>query len=104
MDLPSGDGSDTIAVRSVLTSAAGAQEHPEVHLKEQQLISGDLLLLCSDGLYNCVSADHIVKTLNAEPSVAERSSALVEAARSANAPDNISVIVLEYREARQSFM
>jgi len=91
--VPSGSG---MVVRTVLTSAAGSQENVEVHMAERELRDADLLLLCSDGLYNAVPEARIAAVLSGSQVVREQAEALVRAARTAGAPDNISAVVLRY--------
>jgi serine/threonine protein phosphatase PrpC len=82
------------AIRSVLTRAAGSQEDSDVHLKEFALQPGDVLLLCSDGLHGCVSDEQILKVFENRSGVQAASEALLAAAMSAGAPDNVSAVVV----------
>jgi PPM family protein phosphatase len=56
---------------------------------------GDVLLLCSDGLYGCVTDDAIAQALaaNGEPSAA--CDVLIRLALQAGAPDNVTCVVAE---------
>jgi len=83
-------------LRNVLTQAAGSQEAVEVHLHEGILEPGDILLLCSDGLYGAVARDHIRSILQNGEKLDVRVRRLIEAARTAGAPDNVSAVVLLY--------
>jgi serine/threonine protein phosphatase PrpC len=83
-------------MRNVLTQAAGSVESIEVHVREEALQSGDLLLISSDGLHGVIEPD-VIRSLLARTSDVDRCSRrLVEAAREAGAPDNVSVVVLRY--------
>src|SRR5258708_21276106 len=46
-------------MRNVLTQAAGSVESIEVHVREEALQSGDLLLISSDGLHGVIEPDVI---------------------------------------------
>jgi serine/threonine protein phosphatase PrpC len=83
-------------LRNVLTQAAGSQETVDVHIVEETLQPNDLLLLCSDGLYGCVSEPAIRSILAGEESVEVMVDRLVSAALNARAPDNVSAIVLHF--------
>ena len=90
------DSSRHPIIRNILTHAAGSQENAEVHLKEQPMSDGDLFLVCSDGLHGCVSDDRMAAILAATQNPHDGAAALLSAARSAGAPDNVSVVVFQY--------
>jgi len=83
-------------MRNVVTQAAGSQEDVEVHLHEHNIATGDVLLICSDGLYNPVQEPDILAALvhGGSPEIAAKQ--LVEAAIRWGAPDNVSAVVLRY--------
>jgi serine/threonine protein phosphatase PrpC len=72
-------------------------ESPEESLNNQglQLLPGDRILLCSDGLSDLVSDDEIHRALQSNsPANAARS--LTSLARSNGGTDNVTVVILEY--------
>jgi protein phosphatase len=80
--------------RSLVTSALGAAVDVDVHLRESDVMPGDVLLLCSDGLNDLVDdadIELIVRSLAANPALAART--LVQAAKDNGGYDNVSVIV-----------
>ncbi len=83
----------------VITRAVGGEDSLAVELITLPLTPGDRLLLCSDGLPRCVFEPAIAGILgsSATPEIACRD--LVHAALDAGAPDNVSVIVVDIREA-----
>jgi protein phosphatase len=83
-------------MRNVLTQAAGSQESVDVHIHEQVLESGDLLLLCSDGLYGSVNADLMTSILDSSGPVEHAVNRLISEAIQAGASDNVSAVVLRY--------
>lgn len=84
-------------IRSILTRSAGSEEVADAHLRECNLENGDVFLLCSDGLHGCVSDDRIAALLAAaQPSVVEAAGPLIEEARAAGGPDNVSAVVIQY--------
>lgn len=83
-------------MRSVLTQAAGTQRNLDVHTCELALEDGDALLLCSDGLYEMVPEECIVKVLASEQPIERQVEQLKEATLTAGAPDNVSCVLLSY--------
>ena len=80
-----------------LAKALGVREsvEPDVRAEPILLESGDLLVLCSDGLFDVVTDDGIAdlsSRFSAEAAVKQ----LVQAANQAGGPDNISVIVYQF--------
>lgn len=84
----------THPLRNVLTQAAGSQEQVEVHLHESTLESGDLLLLCTDGLHAVIEESNILDILAKGLRVEEMVARLIGAARAAGAPDNVSAVIV----------
>jgi protein phosphatase len=85
-------------MRHVLTQAAGSQTDVNVHITEVALAPGDLLLLSSDGLHDVVNSESIRSLLVSARDLAPANARLIEAARTAGAPDNVSCILLRYEE------
>lgn len=80
--------------RNVITRAIGVERPLFVDVNVFTTQVGDTFLLCSDGLYNAVSTDDIVQTLeqrNVEKSTAD----LIQKSLANGAPDNVSVIVVQ---------
>lgn len=77
-------------MKNVLTQAVGAIPELEIDAANFSVQSGDIFLLCTDGLTNMVEDELIAKILLGAPNPAD---ALIEAALSAGGKDNISVIV-----------
>jgi protein phosphatase len=81
--------------RHILTAALGAGQEfsPNVPEHPIALESGDVLVLCSDGLWGLVS-DNEVGQVAAANSPADACRALVDMAKERGGPDNITVQVL----------
>ena len=77
----------------LITRALGLGRDVEVDVKRSRVISGDRLLLCSDGLTDMLTDDEIAKLL-AEGTPSEAAWALIEAANKAGGQDNVSVVVV----------
>jgi serine/threonine protein phosphatase PrpC len=84
--------------RNVLTRALGTDAETSVDLAPIALGAGEVLLLCSDGLSNFVSTDHLGKVAGIqEISLEERADRLLQLALLAGGGDNISVAMLEHQ-------
>jgi PPM family protein phosphatase len=85
---------DSSELQSVLTRAVGTNADVQVDSNEQILLSGDTLLLCSDGLTRMVTDPEIASTLLTSTSAQEAADRLVDLANEYGGIDNITVIVL----------
>ncbi len=87
----------------VLERALGAEETVEVDVVEpgNTLEEGDVLVLCSDGLYSVVD-ERVITWAAANHPAQEAADILMERALSAPAHDNVSVIVLRVGEPEPS--
>lgn len=83
-------------MRNVLTQAAGSQDFLDVHIVEQPLESGDLYLICSDGLHGVIGNAAIRSILGAGEFLEPTAVRLKEAVRAQGGPDNISVVLMSY--------
>jgi protein phosphatase len=83
-------------MRNVLTQAAGSEQSVKVHIAEQKLESGDLYLICSDGLHGVIGDAAIRSILTTGSDVEYTARRLNEAARIHGGPDNISLVLLSY--------
>jgi PPM family protein phosphatase len=84
--------------RRVLTGAiTAAGEKAEVELHHVQLMDGDQLLLCSDGLTEMVTDSKISEALEKSEPAADTCRALVEMALEAGGRDNVTVVLGRYR-------
>ncbi|WP_379133501.1 Stp1/IreP family PP2C-type Ser/Thr phosphatase [Paenibacillus sp. sgz500958] len=85
--------------RNVLTRALGTDSSISVDLIPVTLNHGEVLLLCSDGLSNFVSTEHLGKVAGIhEITLGERADRLLQLALLAGGGDNISVAMLEHQE------
>ncbi len=88
----------THPMRHVLTMAIGAGVALEInYYHDIRLQPGDIVLMCSDGLHGVVEEQRIVSILrDGAPgqSLEEKCRGLIEAARAAGGPDNITAVLL----------
>jgi len=78
---------------NVVTNLLGADDRLALEERWDQLVPGDILLLCSDGLCRALDDSDITTILRDHPmeAAADR---LIEAAVARNAKDNVSVVVI----------
>jgi PPM family protein phosphatase len=84
----------------VLTMAVGTFEHILIRTCTERLELGNLILLCSDGLYGPVARDTIAGILGGASSLREKAERLIDCANRNGGPDNITVVLLRYGEDR----
>jgi protein phosphatase len=80
--------------RSIITRALGVDASVEVDVYSVELVPGDRLLLCSDGLTGMVQPDAIAATLRREEDPTRAAAQLVDEANAAGGEDNITVVVV----------
>ncbi len=83
----------THADRCVLTRSVGRELIVSRDRITQRLVQGDVLILCSDGLYNML-ADAEMKHLVADRDATSACRSLVEAANARRTPDNVTAAVV----------
>lgn len=81
--------------RSMITRALGVDDKVEVDQFTLELVEGDVLMLCSDGLSSMLSADEIRDVLASDDDVQSKADRLVELANEAGGDDNITVVLVE---------
>ena len=81
--------------RNVIYRVVGDRPRTEVDLFKQQLVPGEALLLCSDGLSGMVPDEQIWRIWRTSTSPQEACDRMVEAANQAGGVDNISVVIVQ---------
>ena len=82
-------------MRHVLTMAIGSTDELRVFSRVLQLEAGDQLLLCSDGLHGVLNEKMLSETLESEKTLPDKCHYLIEAAKSAGGPDNVTVLLIQ---------
>jgi PPM family protein phosphatase len=81
-------------MKNVLTNVVGAREQTEIHVGEHGLSTGDVLLLCTDGLHGALEDSEIVRVLAEEGDLDRAAHALVQAALDGGSQDNVTVVLV----------
>lgn len=86
--------------RSIITRALGPEETVEVDTRSFRARSGDVYLLCSDGLTSMVPESRVGEIMRAHARLRDAGEALIREANSAGGRDNITVILLRLEEVQ----
>jgi protein phosphatase len=92
-----GIGEDQLKVhpmRHMLTMAIGVSQTLRIHSYAVPLETGAQFLLCSDGLHGVVETQTIGEILASELALESKCHTLIEAAKQAGGPDNITAVLL----------
>jgi protein phosphatase len=81
-------------MRHVLTEVVGVRAEIAPPVQECEIVPGDMLLLCTDGLHGSVPADLLAAALGAAGAVDAIAEALVEQAIARGATDNVTALVV----------
>jgi serine/threonine protein phosphatase PrpC len=80
--------------RNTILQALGPEDSVDVDLTFQHLRRGDVLVLCSDGLFRVVNEDEIAGAVGDD--LQAGCAALIETARTRGAPDNVTVLLVRF--------
>ena len=83
--------------RHVLSRALGSDLFVSVETSEHQVMTGDVLLLCSDGLHGAVPASDMARLAGHNPDLSAAAQELVALANQRDGSDNISVQLIRVR-------
>ena len=82
--------------RNIILQALGPEPLVKVDLTHQQVRRGDVLVLCSDGLYGPIRTTDIARVVAEEPDLVNVCKKLIDLANEAGGPDNITVIAVRF--------
>jgi protein phosphatase len=91
--LVTGDQAAHHPARSVLTRSLGTDPLVQVDLMRVQITRGNVLLLCTDGLWDVVTRDDMARIVSAARPL-QACDELLELALARSAPDNVSALVI----------
>jgi serine/threonine protein phosphatase PrpC len=97
MGMISKEDAATHANRHLLTRSLGTEMFVAADTITVNIVPGDVLLLCSDGLHGYVPDPAIQWMLNSTPDLNEAATALVAAANQTGGHDNVSVQLIRVR-------
>jgi protein phosphatase len=88
----------THPARSMITRSLGTEPMIQIDIVKEPIQTGDVFLLCSDGLWDLVARGEIVRIAqsigtSAAPTPADAADQLVDMALKRGAPDNVTVVI-----------
>lgn len=92
------------STRHVLTRSLGANLFVNIEIDEVQLLAGDVLLLCSDGLHGAVTASEIAETVGRHRDLSAAARELVSSANERDGSDNVSLQLIRIRSVERMGM
>lgn len=93
------DHPERFAHRNVITRAVGATPTVEVDARLVDVVAGDMLLLCSDGLSSVVAHDELEASLLRHANPDEAVVQLIRRANELGGPDNITAVAVKWAAA-----
>lgn len=97
--LMSSEQADRHVNRHVILEALGVKPDVSVDTGTLSLAGGDVVLLCSDGLYSTMDDDELATRLGAGDDLASIGDELIAEANRRGGPDNITVVICRARGA-----
>jgi len=85
----------THSLRHIILRAVGINDSLAVDFIKGRTASGDIFLLCSDGLSDMIDDPAIQQVLSLPVDLDQKTDALIEAAKSAGGHDNVTVVLCE---------
>ena len=90
-----------VPTRHFLTRSIGNDLFVGVEISDHQLLSGDVLLLCSDGLHGSVTAPEMAHIIGHSTDLKTAGERLVTAANQRDGSDNVSVMLVRIRNVER---
>lgn len=84
--------------KNVITKALGAEPTVEPDFFQLEIMKDDIFIICTDGLYDEVEDQEIIKVLSNKQSMSDVCSELIDRANKNGGRDNITVISLKVTE------
>ena len=81
------------SMRNIILRAVGVRPSPALDTLRGPIFSGDIFLLCSDGLTDLVDDPTICEVLSHNGNLEKKTAELVELAKQAGGKDNITVVL-----------
>jgi protein phosphatase len=92
------------STRHLLTRSLGTELFVAVETSDHQVMPGDVLLLCSDGLHGAVRASEMVHLTSQHADLNTAAQKLVALANERDGSDNISVLLVRVRSVERAGM
>ena len=80
--------------KNLVTRAVGVEDTVMLEVHQHELLPGDQILLCSDGLSDMVDDASVAQVLQSHEDLPEAAQALVDAANDMGGKDNIAIVLV----------
>ena len=94
----------SVPTRHVLSRSLGSGLFVNVEIDEVQVLAGDVLLQCSDGLHGVVTDEEIAATVCSSDNLETTARELVDSANRQDGGDNVSVQLIRIRSVERMGM
>jgi PPM family protein phosphatase len=94
----------SVPTRHVLSRSLGSGLFVKVEIDELQVLPGDVLLQCSDGLHGAVTDEEIAATISGNDNLETTARELVDSANRQDGGDNVSVQLIRIRNVERMGM
>jgi PPM family protein phosphatase len=101
LGLRSAKGAAVAETRHILSRSLGNAMFVGVDTSDHLVVSGDVLLLCSDGLHGAVPADEMADIVTHHKDLNAAARALIDAANERDGRDNVSVQLIRIRSVER---
>src|SRR5262249_8553820 len=91
---------DRHPMRHVLTSVVGARPELDVTVDEIDLVEGQTIMLCTDGLHGALKDNDVAAVLRSESDLDRAAAELVEMAVQRDGKDNVTVALARYERTQ----
>lgn len=81
--------------KNIITRAIGVERYVEADFFEEELLAGDMILMCSDGLCNMLGDEEVAALLGERGSLKQKTERLIAQANDRGGYDNIAVIIID---------
>jgi serine/threonine protein phosphatase PrpC len=88
---------DSTPLRHVLTNVIGANPETVVRVQERRLEDGEVLIICSDGLYGPLDGAPLAALMAEPASLEQKAQKLLLSALDAGSRDNATVLLVQFR-------
>jgi protein phosphatase len=78
----------------LLYRSIGTDPSVEIDTRSEQLGAGDIILLCSDGLFTYIRDEELARIVLEQPNLALACDRLIRIANERGGADNISVVIV----------
>ena len=100
MGLISPDEAEQSKLQNVITKALGAEPDVEPDFDDRIALTGDVLVLASDGLTRSLSEQQILTAISATANLRHACDNLIQMAKDAGGEDNITCLLIRFVELR----